>query len=472
MPTDTLRPQPKQEQFLTSSADVAFFGGGAGSGKTYALLLESLYDISNPRFRSAIFRKTAPMVKQPGGLLDTSEGIFPLLGATLNTTALEWRFPTGAVLKFGTVELPQDRFSWYGAQIDLLCFDEVQEFDEDTFWFLFSRNRSVSGAKCRVRCTCNPIADGWLRSLLSWWIGPKGFPLPNRSGKLRWFIREGDLLVWGDSKAELLRRYPDCLPKSLTFIGALVGDNTALLHSDPNYVANLRALPLVERERLLNGNWDIRPSAGMFFRRSWFPVVDTAPAKVEARVRFWDRAGSEQKPGTDPDATVGLLLSRDASNTYYVENVARMFCTPGKVTEAMVRLAHADGVGTIVGFHQDPASAGKLEAEYTIKALDTFDVRSFPCTGDKQTRCRPTSAQAEAGNIKIVKADWNGALLVELENFPLAKHDNQVDALSGAHQAITARGGPFEFETVPIQRPGNLFGCFDKRRIRAKEMIW
>ncbi len=98
MPTDTLRPQPKQEQFLTSSADVAFFGGGAGSGKTYALLLESLYDISNPRFRSAIFRKTAPMVKQPGGLLDTSEGIFPLLGATLNTTALEWRFPTGAVL--------------------------------------------------------------------------------------------------------------------------------------------------------------------------------------------------------------------------------------------------------------------------------------------------------------------------------------------------------------------------------------
>jgi predicted phage terminase large subunit-like protein len=471
MQTDTLKPQPKQEEFLTCSADVAFFGGGAGSGKTYALLLEILYDIANPRFRSAIFRRTAPMVKQPGGLMDTSEGIYPLLGAKLNATALEWRFPSGATLKFGTVELPQDRFNWYGSQIDLLCFDEVQEVDELTFWFLFSRNRSVSGAKCRVRATCNPIADGWLRSLLSWWIGPKGFPLPNRSGKLRWFIREDDLLVWGDSKAELVRKYPGCLPKSCTFIGALVGDNKVLLDRDPNYVANLRALPLVERERLLNGNWDIRPSAGNYFRRSWFSIVDSASVKPVARCRFWDRAASEQKPGADPDATVGLLLSRDASGTYFIENVARMFCTPGKVTEAMVRLAHADGVETTVAFHQDPASAGKLEAEFTTKALDGFDVRCFPTTGDKQTRCKPVSAQAEAGNIHIVKGDWNGAFLLELENFPQAAHDDQVDALSGAHQSITTRGGPFEFERVNISRPGDMLSCFDRRMGRGR-MLW
>ena len=107
-------------------------------------------------------------------------------------------------------------------------------------------------------------------------------------------------------------------------------------------------------------------------------IVDTAPAKVEARVRFWDRAGSSRSRAPILTRRWGCCASpRDASNTYYVENVARMFCTPGKVTEAMVRgLAHADGVGTIVGFHQDPASAGKLEAEYTIKALDTFDVHS------------------------------------------------------------------------------------------------
>lgn len=424
---------------MTCNADLCFFGGGAGGGKTYGLLMESLYDIANPKFRSAIFRKTAPQVKQPGGLLDTSEGIFPLLGAKLNSSALEWQFPSGAVLKFGTVELPQDRFNWYGAQIDLLCFDEVQEFDEETFWFLLSRNRSVSGAKCRVRCTCNPIADGWLRSLLDWWIGPDGYPIAERSGVLRWFIRDGDSLAWGDSKQELLEWFPDCLPKSCTFIGSLVTDNKILLALDPNYIGNLRALPRIDRERLLSGNWDVRPTAGNYFRREWFAIVDSRPAQVVERVRFWDRAASEQKPGTDPDATVGLLLSKDAQGAYYVEHVARMFRTPGAVTAAMVRMAQQDGRQTTVAFHQDPASAGKLEAEATAKALDAFDVRCSPATGSKEVRAKPISAQCEAGNVKIVRGPWNDDFLRELENFPTGKHDDCVDALSGAHGRLSTR---------------------------------
>ena len=445
MQANTLKPQPRQEQFLTCNADICFFGGGAGGGKTYGLLMECLYDISNSKFRSAIFRRTSPQVKQPGGLLDTSEGVFPLLGAKLNASSLEWNFPSGATLKFGTVELPQDRFNWYGAQIDLLCFDEVQEFGEDIFWFLLSRNRSVSGAKCRVRCTCNPIADGWLRSLLDWWIGRDGYPIADRSGVLRWFIREGDSLVWADSKQELLARFTGCLPKSCTFIGSLVTDNKVLLDLDPNYIGTLKMLPRIDRERLLHGNWNVRAVAGNYFRRDWFTIVDRAPAEVVARVRFWDRAASEQRPGTtDPDATVGLLLSKTKEGIYYIEHVLKLFATPGTVTQKMVSTAAADGKQTVVAFHQDPASAGKMEAEHSSRALDGFNVRYETATGSKETRAKPISAQAEAGNVKVVRGPWNDDFLREAENYPTGKHDDCVDALSGAHGRLSAGSGAFD----------------------------
>src|ERR1700722_1555113 len=167
MKTPELRPQPgPQEKFLKSIADVAIYGGAAGSGKSFALLLEHLYDIGNRGFRSVIFRRTIPMIRLPGGLLDTSEQIFPALGAKLNQSSLEWNFKTGAVVKLAGMEMESDRYGWQGSQIALVCFDEVQEFTEKQFWFLFSRNRSVSGARSRIRCTCNPDADSWLRGLL------------------------------------------------------------------------------------------------------------------------------------------------------------------------------------------------------------------------------------------------------------------------------------------------------------------
>jgi hypothetical protein len=106
-----LRPQSgPQERFLASEADVCFYGGAAGSGKSFALLLEQLYDIANPQFRSVIFRRNIPMVRQPGGLLDTSEQIFPLLGAKLNQSLIEWQFPKGGTVKLAGMELDTDRY--------------------------------------------------------------------------------------------------------------------------------------------------------------------------------------------------------------------------------------------------------------------------------------------------------------------------------------------------------------------------
>ena len=103
--------------------------------------------------------------------------------------------------------------------------------------------------------------------------------------------------------------------------------------------------------------------------------------------------------------------------------------------------AEQDGQSVSVGFMQDPGSAGVSEAQEAARALDGFDVRFATATGDKETRAKPISAQAEAGNVKVVRGLWNEELLRVLENFPAGSHDDEVDALSGAHEFLNNSTG-------------------------------
>ena len=87
-------------------------------------------------------------------------------------------------------------------------------------------------------------------------------------------------------------------------------------------------------------------------------------------------------------------------------------------------------------------------------------MRFATASGDKETRAKPVSAQAEAGNVKIVRGLWNDEFLRVLENFPAGKHDDEVDAPNGAHENLVTRGAPFAFESVHI--PGRV-QIFKKR---------
>lgn len=442
-----IRPQPgPQTKFLRSAADIRIYGGGAGGGKTFGVLLDILRYTHNPLFGAVVFRRTTVQLKSEGGIWDESEQLYPLLGARGLRQQLEWRFPSGAKIKMSHLEHDKNRLDWQSAQIPYIAFEEICQFTSNQFWYLVSRNRSMSGVPGQIVGTCNPDPDSFVAKLIAWWIDQKtGYAIPNRSGVIRWFIRgKDDALVWGFSPEELKEQFgEDCQPQSLTFIKSTIFDNKIFMAKDPTYLAKLKALPKVERLQLLGegdqgGNWLVRPAAGMYFQTGYFEVVDAAPAEVAIRCRYWDRAASILLPGQDPDATAGVKVSRDHKGIFYIEHVSRMFASAHQVERAMKNTAKQDGTNCIVGYMQDPGSAGKGEAEATARALAGFIVKFAVATGDKETRAKPVSSQAEAGNIKIVKGDWNELFLRELENFPTGRFDDQVDGLSGAFDILVA----------------------------------
>src|SRR5581483_8329883 len=425
--------------------DIAIAGGAAGGGKTWGLLLEPIRHVSVQHFGAVIFRREMPRITQEGGMWDESLTLYPYLGGVPRMSPThEWRFPSGATITFAHLQHETDKLNWAGAQIPLLLFDQLEEFTEGQFWYLLSRNRSTVGIRPYLRATCNPVPEddpvgGWLHRLLQWWIDPvTGYAIAARSGALRWFSRVGDELVWGDSRAGLLaellaRGVPaeDADPLSLTFIPMDLESNRALLAKDPGYRAKLLALPLVERERLLRGNWNVKPTAGKVLNRAWFRILRDAPAptddrgraRIVARVRYWDKAGSVAKPGTDPDWTAGVRIARLADGPFLIESVVRGRWTHGDRERVIVQTAQTDPPGTAIWVEQEPGSGGKESAELTIQRLAGYTVRADKVTGAAVARVGPLASQAEAGNVWLLGADWNEPFLVECHAFPDGAHD-------------------------------------------------
>lgn len=420
---------------MASSADIAVYGGSAGGGKTWALLLEALRHASNPNFGAVVFRRTCPQITNEGGLWDESERLYPLAGASSRLTTLQWIFPSGAKVKFAHLQYEDDKLTWQGAQIPLLAFDELTHFSESQFFYLLSRNRSTCGVRPYVRATTNPDALSWVKTFLAPWLDARHQD-PAASGELRWFVRDGGNILW------VPQGTPDA--KSVTFVRASVYDNRILLAKDPGYLANLKALSLVDRKRLLDGDWEV-VEGGNLFQRGWFgDPLEAVPAGLRL-VRYWDLAATEAKPGTDPDWTAGALAGKDAEGRFYLLDIQRTRETPAGVEALIRQTAHLDKqrYGAVdIWMEQEPGASGVNTIDhYRRKVLSGFTFRGSRSTGSKSERARPLSAQAEAGNVKLIAGTWNHDFLNEASAFPTdGVHDDQVDAVSGAVEKLAAGG--------------------------------
>jgi predicted phage terminase large subunit-like protein len=421
-----------QTAFVSSRADIVVYGGSAGGGKSVGLLLDALRFAALkpvPGYGAVIFRREGPQITNQGGLWDEANSIYPLAGGKPNKTYLAYDWPRHKTrIRFSHMQYEQDKFAWQGAQIPYIGFDELTHFTQDQFFYMLSRNRSTCGVKPRVRGTTNPDPDSWVKAFLAPWVD-SSYPRSARSGELRRFIRDGGQIHWLP-KGE---HHPD--EKTVTFIAANIYDNKILLAKDPGYLANLKALPPVERMQLLEGDWNIRPS-GNKFKRHWFEIIDAVPASMEKIVRAWDKAGTEAKQGKDPDWTVGCKVGRK-DGLYYVLDVVRDRLTPGAVDRLVKMTADMDGRMVVVHEEQEPGSSGVAQIERSRRLLAGYEYHGVKSTGSKEIRANPTSSQAEGGNIKIVRSAWNEVFINELCAFPTAGvHDDQVDALSLAMEQL------------------------------------
>jgi predicted phage terminase large subunit-like protein len=433
--TVVIGPQPgPQTEFTNSRADIVLFGGQAGGGKTWALLMEPLKYIGMAGFGAVIFRRTYTQIKSEGAMWDDAEKLYRLLEGKPKESALEWTFPAGTKIKFAHMQREDDRFAWDGAQIPFIGFDQLEHFTEKQFVYLMSRNRSMCDVKPHIRATCNPAADHWLREWVDWWIDDDGFPFYAKSGQLRWFVMQ-DKPVWASTPDELIARFGvGTQPRSFTFIPSRLADNRVFLDRNPEYLAQLQAQQKVDRMRLLHGNWNVRETSGEFFQRPWFEIIDAAPADGRD-IRYWDRAATKAQLGREAAAswTVGLRLRRTSSGLWYVIDVIRFQGSPLEVETAILNTAKQDGRNVEIGIEGDPGQAGKAEAERYVRMLAGFNVHINYVHESKGIRAKPVSAQAEQGNVKLQRARWNDAFLTELVNFDATDKclSDQVDALSG-----------------------------------------
>ncbi len=439
-----------QQLFVESQSDIAIYGGQAGGGKTWALLFTPLKHIENPGFGAVIFRRTSPQITNEGGLWDQSMELY-LPHTAKSKHTLDWRFPSGANIGFRHLQYENDKLTWQGSQIAMLGFDELTHFTESQFFYLLSRNRSTCGVKPYVRATTNPTpADdpigGWVNRLVSWWIDQKtGLAIPERSGHTRWFIRRQGEFHWGDFKRDLIERFgcPElddndarqtAQPKSLTFIHATLSDNPTLLEADPTYRANLLALPEVERQQLAEGNWNAKVRAGLFFKVAKMEIIDALPASLRY-CRAWDLAATDGAG----DWTVGAKLGVDKDGVFYIADIQRGQWESSYRDQVIRQTTVLDGHCQI-RLPQDPASAGKSEAERLVRMLAGHDVKSVAVRGSKSTRAIGLSAQTNVGNVKLLSANWNHGLLQRLDAFPTkGVPDDEIDALSDAFNALAAR---------------------------------
>jgi len=418
--------------------------------KTFSILLEPLRHIQNKRFGAVIFRRTFPEITREGGMWDEALGIYPLAGGRPNRNDMSYRFPSGAKASFAAMQFEDDKEGWKSAQIPLIEFDQLETSTAGQFFYMFSRNRSTCGVRPYIRATCNP-EPGWLADFLDWWIDEDGYANLERSGVLRWMVRLGDdQIAWFDTEYEAQAAHPDIPPKSVTFIPATVYDNQELLRRDPGYIANLKALTLVDRERLLGdaqrgGNWKIKPSAGKVFNRAWFKVVDAVPAGGIV-VRRWDFAATAKELNKkDPDYTASCLMLV-MNGSYYILDITAEQIDPARIDQTYMNLTLQDAVRFnqekekrqyLSRWEQEPGSAGKRESWRLARMVAGMDARGISSQADKLIRAKPLAAQAEAGNVYILAGAWNELFLNHMHGQPELPHDDIMDATDGAFEDLT-----------------------------------
>lgn len=351
--------------------------------------------VETPGYNALLLRRTFADLNLPDALIPMSHDWLSNTPAKWNEQKHQWKFPSGATLTFGYCENDRDVYRYQGPAFSFCGWDELTQFNERPYRYLFSRlrKRKTLPVPLRIRAGFNPggIGHEWVRA-----------------------------------------RFVDGQNDKRRFVPAKLEDNPYL--DRESYIESLGHLDPVTRAQLQHGNWDIRPEGNMF-KRAWFDIVDAAPPECRW-ARAWDMAATESDGKNDPDWAAGAKLGLH-DGTIYIGNMIRLRGSPGEVEKTVGQTAELDGRECGIRLEQEPGSAGKVVVDhYLRKVLLGYSVRAFPASGDKVSRAKPFSSACERRGVKIVRGPWVSAFLDELCSFPQVGHDDQVDAAVNAFEEL------------------------------------
>jgi hypothetical protein len=221
-----------QTDFLAADEKDVLYGGAAGGGKSYAMLVDPLRYAHKKAHRALILRRSMPELRE---MIDKSRELYPQAfpGAKFREVEKLWNFPSGAKIEFGFLERDADVYRYQGQAYSWIGFDEITHLPTEFSWnYLASRLRTTDPEiKTYLRCTANPGGSG------AHWV-KKRYIEPSESNKS--FIGEDGL--------------------TRKFIPAKLQDNPYLA-KDGVYEQMLKSLPPIQRRQLLEGNWEVAEGA-------------------------------------------------------------------------------------------------------------------------------------------------------------------------------------------------------------------
>lgn len=279
-------------------------------------------------------------------------------------------------------------------------------------------------------------------------IEPQAWATGTPNGKDHWLYK---FFIQQDIDPEAFEAFKSVSDQELIRVFfSTIEDNRDNL--DPGFYASLLASypPGWLREQELHGAFVDRGS--VLGDPKWFngKVLDYMPSEINITrwVRFWDLAATEKKMGyrgkstNDPDETVGTLLGWDRDHKdFYISDQVNGFWEWDDIKAHILEVAKLDGPYVRIYIEEEPGSGGKNQvaelASFLRKELPGWPtIQGKRPDGDKVMRANVWFAEASQGHFYMVRGNWNGPFLDQLGSFPIGRHDDKIDSVSGARVAL------------------------------------